>query len=728
MWINLEDTEASVVSKLTECLYLGQTTATSIEQKQLNKLIKSLGLKVNLEPDKSSSESSSSDEDEVEAPAKKVSRAKPAGPKSRNDSALKVRNESALKAKAAEDKARVQLERVENSSDSEVKKYYKKSTAGTSDTPTKLAPNPFHKASGSVSSSTKTQKRRLTDSDKKVVAKSSKKARQEDDSSSDDGSDHEAAKAKRSLEIPSSAKAKSAEPAKDSISESDNSGEPSPARASPKRKPGPKGRVKPKPASKQEEETVKPKLRKPEANLGSIYTEGPDQISCCDFCEKIFVTRSAYESHMANDHGDKKSDSSPERRNDSSNDDEENLKENGTRNKKSAAKIREERKKSKRSSDSDSDTEKKPVSKVSKPGPKSKSVTKLSGPKSASKVSGPKSGPASKVRRDSIEEKSRKLSSNSSDTSDEDKPSNSAPTPSRKKKTPAIKLNISSSSKKKAPSTSASSGPASKVRRNSIEEKSQKLSSNSSDSSDEDKPSSSAPTPSGKKKTPKIKVDLSSSSKKKAPSTPASSGPYKCRFCEAGYDSSSNLKNHVLNHFKDEILQELPSCLPFLCPSCKKPSRDKITLLRHYAFSHKAVFKFCPESDFKGRPPGDSPKSLPGKSAAVSSSTPTPASKVNAALKKFRQSAEKLLSSSDSDSDVPKKKPVKDEDIPEPESNKALDESDSPKIKNPMFSSDDEDFECAKKTTDGAVLKTFDDLLKDSNEASEPNGKADDSE
>merc|ERR1712008_158897 len=68
-----------------------------------------------------------------------------------------------------------------------------------------------------------------------------------------------------------------------------------------------------------------------------------------------------------------------------------------------------------------------------------------------------------------------------------------------------------------------------------------------------------------------------------------STGQLKCRFCISGHENALGLKNHVLNHFKDQLNKHLPSCAPFLCPECKNPNRDKITILRHYAFGHKKV-------------------------------------------------------------------------------------------------------------------------------------------
>ena len=63
------------------------------------------------------------------------------------------------------------------------------------------------------------------------------------------------------------------------------------------------------------------------------------------------------------------------------------------------------------------------------------------------------------------------------------------------------------------------------------------------------------------------------------------------------------MKNHVLDHFKEPLLKLLPKKPPFICPICSKKNRDKITLLRHYAFAHQMVFKLTVANpdDFKPR-------------------------------------------------------------------------------------------------------------------------------
>ena len=82
---------------------------------------------------------------------------------------------------------------------------------------------------------------------------------------------------------------------------------------------------------------------------------------------------------------------------------------------------------------------------------------------------------------------------------------------------------------------------------------------------------------------------------------PKKIGAYQCRFCEYEFENLKNLKRHVLIHFKDQLLCDLPTSLPFKCPECTYVSKEKTTLLRHYAFGHRKVFDFATEEDFKAR-------------------------------------------------------------------------------------------------------------------------------
>ena len=63
---------------------------------------------------------------------------------------------------------------------------------------------------------------------------------------------------------------------------------------------------------------------------------------------------------------------------------------------------------------------------------------------------------------------------------------------------------------------------------------------------------------------------------------------FKCgRIC----DSIMHRKNHILSHYYPTFYKVLPSCKPYSCPECGQVSRDRITLTRHYAFSHRKIYE-----------------------------------------------------------------------------------------------------------------------------------------
>jgi len=81
-------------------------------------------------------------------------------------------------------------------------------------------------------------------------------------------------------------------------------------------------------------------------------------------------------------------------------------------------------------------------------------------------------------------------------------------------------------------------------------------------------------------------------------------GP-KCFKCGKVCKNLSNLKNHVLSYYYQVFFDVLPDREPYLCPhpDCnnRPPSRDRITLVRHFAFYHRKLFEMTevtPE-DFK---------------------------------------------------------------------------------------------------------------------------------
>ena len=67
-------------------------------------------------------------------------------------------------------------------------------------------------------------------------------------------------------------------------------------------------------------------------------------------------------------------------------------------------------------------------------------------------------------------------------------------------------------------------------------------------------------------------------------------GP-ECFKCGQVCKDTANLRNHVLSHYYRVFDPLIPQVKPFPCPVCEKPSRDKITLIRHFAFTHNKVFE-----------------------------------------------------------------------------------------------------------------------------------------
>ena len=69
---------------------------------------------------------------------------------------------------------------------------------------------------------------------------------------------------------------------------------------------------------------------------------------------------------------------------------------------------------------------------------------------------------------------------------------------------------------------------------------------------------------------------------------------YQCPTCGDCKNDKANFKNHFLSHYYDVFTSVLPSSPPYICPETecrdKEAVRDKITLLRHYAFTHKKMY------------------------------------------------------------------------------------------------------------------------------------------
>merc|ERR1712130_488557 len=67
-------------------------------------------------------------------------------------------------------------------------------------------------------------------------------------------------------------------------------------------------------------------------------------------------------------------------------------------------------------------------------------------------------------------------------------------------------------------------------------------------------------------------------------------GP-ECFKCGQVCKNNSNLRNHVLSHYYRIFDPLIPQAKPFPCPEGEKPSRDKITMIRHFAFTHGKLFE-----------------------------------------------------------------------------------------------------------------------------------------
>lgn len=60
-----------------------------------------------------------------------------------------------------------------------------------------------------------------------------------------------------------------------------------------------------------------------------------------------------------------------------------------------------------------------------------------------------------------------------------------------------------------------------------------------------------------------------------------------CFKCGKDCKNKMELRHHVLTHFYADFYSCLPSSKPFSCPVCCAVSRDRISLVRHYAFVHE---------------------------------------------------------------------------------------------------------------------------------------------
>merc|ERR1712037_1086138 len=67
-------------------------------------------------------------------------------------------------------------------------------------------------------------------------------------------------------------------------------------------------------------------------------------------------------------------------------------------------------------------------------------------------------------------------------------------------------------------------------------------------------------------------------------------GP-QCPKCDQICKDNANLKNHLLSHYYHDFYRVTPDSKPFPCPTCGKENRDRITMIRHFAFSHGMIYE-----------------------------------------------------------------------------------------------------------------------------------------
>ena len=65
----------------------------------------------------------------------------------------------------------------------------------------------------------------------------------------------------------------------------------------------------------------------------------------------------------------------------------------------------------------------------------------------------------------------------------------------------------------------------------------------------------------------------------------------KCFKCDKACNKAPNLRKHILSHYYKVFFAVLPARKPLSCPDCNYTrARDRITLVRHYAFYHEKLF------------------------------------------------------------------------------------------------------------------------------------------
>merc|ERR1719509_501412 len=99
-----------------------------------------------------------------------------------------------------------------------------------------------------------------------------------------------------------------------------------------------------------------------------------------------------------------------------------------------------------------------------------------------------------------------------------------------------------------------------------------------------------------------------------------------CVKCNLECKDKSHLRNHILAHFYSAFDPFIPKDKPFACPECGNESRDKFTLIRHLAWTHKKFEEVTglAEAELNPRRVAQ-PVAAGGTSSTRTSSSATPA-------------------------------------------------------------------------------------------------------
>ena len=129
-----------------------------------------------------------------------------------------------------------------------------------------------------------------------------------------------------------------------------------------------------------------------------------------------------------------------------------------------------------------------------------------------------------------------------------------------------------------------------------------------------------------------------------------------CPKCSQVCKDHSNLRNHLLSHYYHTFYAVLPGAKPFECPECSKPNRDRITLTRHYAFTHHKFYEMTDVTPEMLNDIGKRSKAAPSKPRTPKAAKPdgqpkSVSKKATSVVSSKTKSKEIINDSEDSDDD-----------------------------------------------------------------------------